>query len=449
MPPRGGRGGAPAWSRARSFIGGEDCEAVRAGVRRLLRRARRLRRRQRHRRPDRWRCGPLGVGPGDEVVTRGQHLHRHRRGDPAQRRPAGVRGRRPAHLHADPDPARGGDQPRTRTKVILPVHLYGHPADMQAILEIAERPRPARARGRGPGPRRDAATAAARAASGHAACFSFYPGKNLGAYGDGGPGRLGRRRASWPACASSPTTAAARTSTTTWCSGTNSRLDTLQAAVLRVKLRHLDAWNEERRRARARLRRRPWRGCPGLALPRERRGRALGLAPLHDPRAGPRRRCRRTLREGASRPPSTTRSRIHLQPALAAAAGRRATCRSPSSSAREVLSLPLYPELPLDDVARIASEVRAFAMAERSDDRGRMGPGSARLGAAPRRDRLRSCASAALRTSRCSSPPSASGDSRRPRRGSSPAPGSGRCGGRPGAPSGARRRAASWRLPGG
>src|SRR6185503_18616873 len=133
----------------------------------------------------------------------------------------------------------------SRTKAILPVHLFGQCADMDAIGAIARKHKlkivedAAQAHG--------AHRGGIKAGSlGDVGCFSFYPGKNLGAYGDGGlvttndaavAGKLKLLR--------------------NWGShrkyhhevmGTNSRLDTIQAAVLRVKLRHLDAWNAARRR---------------------------------------------------------------------------------------------------------------------------------------------------------------------------------------------------------
>ncbi len=124
----------------------------------------------------------LGIGPGDEVIT-AQHLHRHRRGDQLLRRHARLRGRRSGHLHDGPGLLEPAITPRT--KAIIPVHLYGQPADMDPILEIARRhglhviedacqAHGAEYKGRKAG------------SMGDAGCFSFYPGKNLGAYGEAG-----------------------------------------------------------------------------------------------------------------------------------------------------------------------------------------------------------------------------------------------------------------------
>lgn len=138
-----------------------------------------------------------------------------------------------------------------RTRAIMPVHLYGHPADMTALADIARRhalaliedaaqAHGARHRGR-------------RAGSfGTAAGFSFYPGKNLGALGDGGAVVT-----SDPALAERVRRLRNYGSSRKYVheeQGVNSRLDELQAALLRVKLRHLDNWNAARRAAVARYR---------------------------------------------------------------------------------------------------------------------------------------------------------------------------------------------------
>ncbi len=135
-----------------------------------------------------------------------------------------------------------------RTRAILPVHLFGLPADMPRILDIANR--------HGLLVMEDAAQAfGARVSAlggrrigslGHAAAFSFYPTKNLGAYGDGG--LLATNDAEVAATARSLRDHGARPSAKYVHDrlGYNSRLDALQAAVLRVKLPHVDAWNRAR-----------------------------------------------------------------------------------------------------------------------------------------------------------------------------------------------------------
>src|SRR5262249_11723075 len=124
-----------------------------------------------------------GVGPGDDVVTVANTFV-------ATGEAIMLNGARPVWVDVDPvtftmDPARLEHAITPRTKVIVPVHLYGHPADMEPILDIAARhglpvlEDAAQAHGAEVGGRRAGSL-------GHAACFSFYPGKNLGAYGDAG-----------------------------------------------------------------------------------------------------------------------------------------------------------------------------------------------------------------------------------------------------------------------
>jgi dTDP-4-amino-4,6-dideoxygalactose transaminase len=185
----------------------------------------------------------LDVGPGDEVITVAHTFI-------ATSEAISMTGARPVFVDIREDtmlldPALLERAITSHTKAIVPVHLYGQPCDMDAIMDVAARhglkviedaaqAHGARWRGRRVG------------AIGDAACFSFYPGKNLGAFGDAGAvvsqdedlierirmlanhGRLEKY--------------------THKMEGVNSRLDGLQAAILRVKLRHLDDWNQSRRR---------------------------------------------------------------------------------------------------------------------------------------------------------------------------------------------------------
>ena len=177
----------------------------------------------------------LGIGAGDEVITVGQHVRRHRRGDHDRRRAgrcSSTSTRRPTTSTPAQIEARSRRGPRRSS----PVHLYGQPADMDADRAIAAQARPARDRRRRAGARRALQGAADRRSSADIACFSFYPGKNLGAYGDGGALVTGRRasgrrrRGCWPITAG-------RKKYDHDLEGVNSRLDGLQAAILSVKLR--------------------------------------------------------------------------------------------------------------------------------------------------------------------------------------------------------------------
>jgi dTDP-4-amino-4,6-dideoxygalactose transaminase len=138
--------------------------------------------------------------------------------------------------------------------------------------------------------------------------------------------------------------------------GTNSRLDTLQAAILRVKLRHLDGWNRERRH-RVEAYSRALADAPGIVAPRERAG-CRSAWHLYTVRAADRDRLQARLRaEGIATAVHYPRP-IHLQPAMAAAGGKAGDLPVSERLSREVLSLPLYPELPLETVERIAALVR-------------------------------------------------------------------------------------------
>lgn len=333
------------------FIGGEECEALEAEFASYCGAAH--------------ACGvangtdaltlalrAFDVGPGDEVVTvantfigTGEAIL--------------LCGARAVFVDVEPetctmDPGRLSRALTPRTKVILPVHVYGHPADMDSILEIAAR--------RGLRVLEDAAQAhgaslnGRRAGSlGHAACFSFYPSKNLGAYGDAGmvtssdAGFIDRvrRLANHGAGTHRYDNVVA---------GTNSRLDALQAAVLRVKLRHLDQWNAERRE-RVEAYTRALEGTPGLALPRERVG-ARSAWHLYTVRSRDRERLRAHLAQKGIATAVHYPRPIHLQPAMASVGGRPGDLPVSERLSEEVLSLPLYPELRLETVERIAAEVR-------------------------------------------------------------------------------------------
>lgn len=202
----------------------------------------------------------LDVGAGDEVITASN-------GYIATLLAISMAGAAPVLVEPDPathnlDPARVEDAVTARTRAILPTHLYGQPADLDPLLEIARR--------RGLALVEDAAQAhGARyrgetiGAHGDIVCWSFYPSKNLGALGDGGAittndERLARRVRELGNYGS-----AVRYVNDV--KGVNSRLDPIQAAVLAAKLPALDAWNE-RRRAIAERYRRELSGT-GLVLP--------------------------------------------------------------------------------------------------------------------------------------------------------------------------------------
>jgi dTDP-4-amino-4,6-dideoxygalactose transaminase len=294
------------------------------------------------------------VGPGDEVVTVANTFV-------ATAEAILLNGARPVFVDVDPerftlDPGRLAEAITPRTKLILPVHLYGHPADMPAIAEVAAR--------HGLPVLEDAAQAhgaecsGRRAGSlGHAACFSFYPGKNLGAFGDAGI-VVSSDAAFLERVRRLANHGAGSHKYEHLVIGTNSRLDALQAAVLRIKLRHLDAWNRERRErvgayAEALL------GIPGVALPREAAG-VRSAWHLFTIRAERRDALAAHLKSRGIDTAVHYPRPLHLQPALADLGGKRGELPVSEALSERALSLPLYPELPLHAVAEIAGELRAF-----------------------------------------------------------------------------------------
>lgn len=292
----------------------------------------------------------LGIGPGDEVVTVSATFV-------ATSEAILLAGARPVWVDVDPvtftmapDLIERALTPRTR--VIVPVHLYGHPADMPGILDVAKRhglpvlEDAAQGHGAGLGGRRAGAW-------GDAACFSFYPGKNLGAYGDAGAvvsndAHLVARVRQLANHGAGPTTCESAAP------GTNSRLDTLQAAVLRAKLPHLLRWNDERReRAEAYT-----VALEGLVeTPRERAG-ARSSWHLYTIRLDHREELRARLGAAGIATGIHYPTPLHLQPAMASAGRSSGPLPVTERLFRRVLSLPLYPEMPLEVVDRVAVEVR-------------------------------------------------------------------------------------------
>jgi dTDP-4-amino-4,6-dideoxygalactose transaminase len=290
----------------------------------------------------------MGIGPGDEVITAplsaaysalaimmaGAHpvfadIH-------------------PERLTLDPDAASAAVT--ARTAAIMPVHLYGQPADMAALGAVAARHNLAIIE--------DCCQAHFATCDGRpvgsfgaAAAYSFYPTKNLGALGDGG------------ALTTSDAALAARAKrlrnggqTDRYHHaefGVNSRLDEMQAAILRARLPFMPAWTE-RRRALARAYRTALATVRGLDVPPEAdAGHVYHLFPVRSPE---RERVQARLKERGVETLIHYPVPIPRQPALAPE--QPAPCPVADRVCAEVFSLPLYPALPDDAVARVAE---AFA----------------------------------------------------------------------------------------
>jgi dTDP-4-amino-4,6-dideoxygalactose transaminase len=291
----------------------------------------------------------LGVGPGDEVITvPNTFIATAEAISMAGATPVFVDVREDTSLM---DPARVAAAITPRTKAVMPVHLYGQPADLDAIakaapglpiVEDSAQAHGARLRGRRAGSIGDAGT------------FSFYPGKNLGAYGDGGAMTF-RDAALAKRCAMLRDHG--RTDKYLHeLAGYNSRLDTIQAAILRVKLARLEAWNAARRMIAGRYLER-LAGVPGLQLPHVPDGvePVWHLFVVHHER-------REQLRErmtaagigvGIHYPVP-----LHLQPAYAHLGYREGSFPVAEKLAARCLSLPIYAELADGDVERVVRALR-------------------------------------------------------------------------------------------
>jgi len=291
----------------------------------------------------------LGVRPGDEVIA------------PANTFVASVLpvlrlGARPVLVdcdarHAQIDVEQAAAAVTERTRAVVGVHLYGHPFEADGLAELCAR--------HGLALVEDACQAhgalhrGRRAGSlGRAAAFSFYPGKNLGALGDAGAittddadlaAELRMRRDLGQARKYEHVVV-----------GTNERLDTLQAAVLRVKLRYLDEWNM-RRRASAAAYAQALAGL-ALALPDE-ASWATAVYHLYVVRTPARDAVRAELEARHIATGLHYPKPLHLQPALASLGYRKGAFPVAERWSREGLSLPMFPELRGGEIERVAAGV--------------------------------------------------------------------------------------------
>jgi dTDP-4-amino-4,6-dideoxygalactose transaminase len=241
-----------------------------------------------------------------------------------------------------------------RTRAVIPVHLYGQMAPLEALAELL--------RGRDITVVEDAAQAQGarrhgRVAGGVGAIAgtSFYPGKNLGAYGDGGAvltasDDLARRARALRNYGSEVKYAHPEI-------GFNSRLDTLQAVVLRAKLRRLAAWNAARRAAAERYDR-LLAGVRGVTLPATLAGNEH-VWHLYVVRVPDRDRVLARLAEAGIGAGIHYPVPLHLQGAFAGLGHRRGDFPAAEAAAAEVLSLPIFPHITPEQQERVASTLAA------------------------------------------------------------------------------------------
>lgn len=244
-----------------------------------------------------------------------------------------------------------------RTVGIIPVHLYGQPADMDSIMAVARKhnlwviedcaqAHLAKYRGQTVG------------TFGQAATFSFYPGKNLGAMGDAG-------------CLVTNDDALAR-----WCAlyarhggkgdhlmeGVNSRLDGIQAAVLNVKLPHLPQWTNLRRKHAATYGK-LLSGCPDVMCPRDSEG-TEHVYHLYVVRSSRRDALRAHLGRNGVETVINYSKALPFYPAYAYLGHREEDFPNAFSHQHEILSLPIYPEMTEEQIVYVCEIIRQFAPAE-------------------------------------------------------------------------------------
>ena len=289
----------------------------------------------------------LGIGAGDEVVTTPLSA--------AYTALAIVMaGARPVFADIDPDrltldPAAAERAITSRTRALLPVHLYGQPADMPAFAALARRKHLALVEDCC---QAHLATCAGQPVGtfGAAGAFSFYPTKNLGALGDGGAVVTGD-------AALAARVARLRNGGQTERyhhveTGINSRLDEMQAAILRVRLPRLRRWTTQRRTLAARYRA-LLEGAPIAVPPEMDPGHVYHLFPI---RARHRAALQDRLRAAGIETLVHYPTPISQQPAFASM--DPADCPHATRASAEVLSLPLYPGLPADALTAVVEAVR-------------------------------------------------------------------------------------------
>ncbi len=295
----------------------------------------------------------LGIGPGDEVITTPYTFFAT----------AGCiwrTGARPVFVDIEADTfnidaARIESAVTERTKAIMPVHLFGQVADMDPILDVARRHNLSVIE--------DAAQAIGATYQGRKAgsigtigCFSFFPSKNLGGLGDGGmivtqDADLGERLAVFRNHGSKPKYYHK------WVGG-NFRLDSIQAAGLIVKLRHLEAWSA-RRRANAARYDGLLAGVPGLVRPTVREHN-VSIFNQYVIRAPRRNELQAFLKDSGIGTEVYYPVSMHQQECFAELGHRKGDFPQSERAAAESLALPIYAELTDEQIAFVAAKVKEF-----------------------------------------------------------------------------------------
>ena len=291
----------------------------------------------------------LGIGEGDEVITTPFTFF-------ATVESIIYTGARPVFVDIEPetftlDCTKVEERITPKTKAILPIHLFGHPCNMERIGELAEKHGlhviedcaqafGAKVRGKKVG------------SFGDAGCFSFYPSKNLGAYGDGG--MITVRDISLSDVIKRLRNHGSKGSYIHESVGFNSRLDEIQAGFLLIKMKRIDEYNEKRRQ------RASWytsRLSGLVTCPREQEG-TYHVFNQYTILSKDRDKIQRRLREHGISSVVYYPLPLHLQNALNFLPYREGDFPVSEMAAREVLSLPMYPELEESSIGEIAGVIQ-------------------------------------------------------------------------------------------
>jgi dTDP-4-amino-4,6-dideoxygalactose transaminase len=293
-----------------------------------------------------------GIGPGDEVISTPFTFV-------ATAETIAILGARPVYVDIDPktfniDPSLIERAITPRTKAIIPVHLYGQPADMDPIMKIARKHHlkviedSAQALG--------ASYKGKKVCSiGDIGCISFFPSKNLGGFGDGGMMVTNDEK-----LAEKMRVVAAHGSSVRYYHdmiGVNSRLDTIQAALLHVKLRYLDQWNRARRDAAERYDR-LLKGTPVTVPFRSADG--IHIFHQYTLRAPKRDALALHLKEKGVPHAVYYPVPLHLQKAFAMSGGKQGDFPVTEKATEEVISLPMHTELTEDQQVFITNAIKEF-----------------------------------------------------------------------------------------
>jgi dTDP-4-amino-4,6-dideoxygalactose transaminase len=307
-----------------------------------------------------------GIGEGDEVVTVANSFV-------ATALAISFTGAKPLFVDIDPkaytmDPnslelllkREKAKKSGQKIRAVLPVHLYGHPADMDSIMEIANRydlvviEDACQAHGAKYGRKKVGSLGAI-------GCFSFYPTKNLGGYGDGGMVVTDHQKYDQKLrllrCYGE------RKKYQHILKGHNSRLDEIQAALLRVKLKHLDQWNEERRR-KARLYTRMLSPL-GLVCPSEKKG-VRHVYHLYAIKTRKRDALQAFLKKRAIETLIHYPIPIPLEKAYQEMGYRRGDFPLTDRWSRKILSLPFFPEMKESEMEEVAQQIKMFLAGNKS-----------------------------------------------------------------------------------